>query len=115
MWGHLDRAPSALPWSTREAGSKARRPRAGAQMRAAARRRLSERARRARREVVVIGPLLVGVILAYRYRIELFGADQPVRILCAIALVGLGWWFARDVGRAMTPTLFRRMELSTAG
>jgi small-conductance mechanosensitive channel len=78
-------------------------------------RRVRERARRARREVVVIGPLLVGVFLAYRYRIELFGADQPVRLVAAIALVGLGWWFARDVGRALSPMLFRRMEPSTAG
>jgi small-conductance mechanosensitive channel len=86
-----------------------------AHMRAAARRRLRERARRARREVVVIGPLLVGVFLAYRYRSQLFGLDQPVRIICAIALVALGWWFARDVGRALSPTLFSRMEPSTAG
>jgi small-conductance mechanosensitive channel len=111
----FDRALSDLPLSNMEAGSKARRPRSVAQVRAAARRRLRERARRARREVVVIGPLLAGVLLAYRYRIQLFGADQPVRILCAIALVGLGWWFARDVGRAITPTLFSRMEPSTAG
>jgi small-conductance mechanosensitive channel len=55
------------------------------------------------------------VFLAYRYRIQLVGVDQPVRIVCAIALVGLGWWFARDVGRAVSPTLFSRMEPSTAG
>jgi small-conductance mechanosensitive channel len=84
-------------------------------MRAAALRRVRARARRARREVLVIGPLLAGVIAVYRYRIELFGADQPVRIICAIALVGLGWWFARDVGRALSPMLFSRMEPSTAG
>jgi small-conductance mechanosensitive channel len=100
-----------------EDGRRAAASRAVAQMRRAARRRLRARARKARRQMIVIGPLLVGVFLVYRYRIELFGpgADTAVRCICALALVGLGWWFARDVGRAITPTLFSRMEPSTAG
>ena len=32
-----------------------------------------------------------------------------------IALVALGWAFARDVGRAAGPTFFRRMDPATAG
>jgi small-conductance mechanosensitive channel len=78
-------------------------------------RKVRERARRARREVAVVLPLIVGVWLAYRYRIELFGADEPVRVACAIAMVALGWWFARDVGRALGPALFDRLEPATAG
>jgi small-conductance mechanosensitive channel len=38
-----------------------------------------------------------------------------VRIVTAVALVGLGWHFARDVGRALGPTLFLRLEPATAG
>jgi small conductance mechanosensitive channel len=58
---------------------------------------------------------VVAVLLAYRYRMTLFGVDMPVRVACALALVALGWWFARDVGRALSPALFRRLEPPTAG
>jgi hypothetical protein len=58
---------------------------------------------------------IVGVILAFRYRKELFGLDVPVRVGCVIALVVLGWAFARAAGRAVGPTLFRRMDPGTAG
>ena len=85
---------------------------------AAAARQLRERARRARRarrQLVVVTPSLVGVWLAYRYRVELFGVDEPVRVACALALVALGWWWARDIVRAADPVLFRRLEPGTAG
>ncbi|MEA2435743.1 MAG: small conductance mechanosensitive channel, partial [Thermoleophilaceae bacterium] len=39
----------------------------------------------------------------------------PVRFACAVALIALGWWFARDVGRAASPALFKRHEPATAG
>jgi small conductance mechanosensitive channel len=64
---------------------------------------------------MLVAPLLVVVFLAYRYRKELFGLDEPIRVACALALVALGWWFARDVGRAASPALFRRLEPATAG
>jgi small conductance mechanosensitive channel len=35
--------------------------------------------------------------------------------VCAIALVGLGAWFARDFGRALGPAMSRRMDPATAG
>jgi small-conductance mechanosensitive channel len=85
---------------------------------AAAARQLRERARRARRarrQLVVVTPVLVGVWLVYRYRIALFGVDEPVRIVCALALVALGWWWTRDIARAADPILFRRLEPGTAG
>jgi small-conductance mechanosensitive channel len=79
---------------------------------------LSRRAvKRARIEVFVLLPLLIGFVLAYEYRGDLFprGWDTGVRAVTAVALVSLGWQFARDIGRALGPTLFRRMEPGTAG
>ena len=32
-----------------------------------------------------------------------------------IALVGLGWAFARDIGKAAAPTFFRRMDPAPLG
>ena len=82
---------------------------------AAAARQLRERGKRARRQVALLLPLVVGVLLLYRYRVELTGADLPVRVACSIALVALGWWFARDVGRAVSPSLLDRLDPATAG
>jgi small conductance mechanosensitive channel len=80
--------------------------------------RLSRRAvRRARIESLVLLPALVGLLFVYHYRTKLFGPDWDtvVRTLTAFVLVALGWQFARDVGRAFGPTLFQRMDPSTAG
>src|SRR3954470_14482451 len=77
--------------------------------------KLKANAATARRQALLVAPLLVIVFLAYRYRREVFGLDEPVRFACALALVALGWWFARDVGRAASPALFRRLEPATAG
>src|SRR4051794_17035188 len=77
--------------------------------------KLKANAASARRQALLVAPLLVIVFLAYRYRIDLFGVDEPVRFACAVALIALGWWFARDVGRAASPALFRRLEPPTAG
>src|SRR5919198_1708205 len=74
-----------------------------------------QRARRARFEAIIITPLLAGVIWAYSHRRQLFGVDLPVRVASAIVLVILGWAFARAVGRALGPSLFRRMDSGTAG
>ena len=38
-----------------------------------------------------------------------------MRIATVIALMALGWQFARDLGRSFGPTLFRRMDPGTAG
>jgi small conductance mechanosensitive channel len=74
-----------------------------------------QRARRARFEALLIAPLLVGVIWAYSHRRQLFGVDTPVRIASAIVLVILGWAFARALGRALGPSLFKRLDSGTAG
>jgi small-conductance mechanosensitive channel len=81
-------------------------------------RQLTQRAaKRARRQALVIAPLLIGVLVVYSKRDELFGEDwdTPIRIFTVVALVILGWAFARDVGRAIAPDLFRRMDPGTAG
>jgi small conductance mechanosensitive channel len=81
-------------------------------------RQLSRRAvKRARIQSLVVLPLLAGVLLLYRYRRELLGPEwgTAVQLFTAAALVCLGWQFARDVGRALAPTLYRRLEPGTAG
>jgi small conductance mechanosensitive channel len=75
----------------------------------------SRRAKRARAQVVLLLPLIGAVVLAYSYRRELFGLDVPVRIACVLALVILGWSFAMNLGRAVGPTLLRRLDPGTAG
>jgi small conductance mechanosensitive channel len=85
------------------------------QMSATAAAKLRENATRARREVLLLTPLVIGVLLAYRFRKEVFGLDEPIRVACAIALLWLGWWVARDIGRAVSPALFSRLDPATAG
>lgn len=74
-------------------------------------------ARKARRQALLLLPLLVAVLVVYGYREELFGRDLDtlVRILTATILVALGWALARDVGRVVGPDLLRRMDPGTAG
>lgn len=71
--------------------------------------------RRARRETIVIVPLIVAVLLAYNYRDDLFGNDLAVRIATAAILLVLGWGFARAIGRLLRPALYRRLDPGTAG
>ena len=73
------------------------------------------RARRARAEALLILPLLGAVLFAYKNRMDLFGVDMPVRVASVVALVILGWALARDVGRAIGPVLFKRLDPGTAG
>jgi small conductance mechanosensitive channel len=74
----------------------------------------AERARRARREAIVLVPLVVGIVLLWVYREDLFGTDVPVRIAAAVLLAAVGWRFARDLGRAMGPRLLSRFDPGTA-
>src|SRR5215203_5119819 len=75
----------------------------------------AQRASRARIELAVVIPLIVGFLLLFRFREEVLGIDTPVRAVTAIALVILGWRLARDIGRTLAPALFRRMDPATAG
>jgi small conductance mechanosensitive channel len=73
------------------------------------------KARRAKRELIIVVPLLAMTLYAYFRREELFGVDTPVRVGAAIVMVVLGWALARDLGRFTAPALFRRMDPATAG
>src|SRR5215217_8272110 len=75
----------------------------------------AQRAARARIELAIVVPMIAAVLLANEYRRQIFGLDQPVRVVTVIALLALGWRLARDVGRTLAPGLFRRMDPATAG
>ena len=77
----------------------------------------AQKAKQAKLELLVIVPLMAVTVFAYLRREELFGAggDTPVRVGAAVAMVGLGWLLARDLGRSAAPALFRRMDPATAG
>jgi small conductance mechanosensitive channel len=81
-------------------------------------RQLSVRAvKRARIQAIVMVPVLVGILVVYGNRDRLFGSayETPVQIATTVVLIVLGWQIARDVGRALGPTLFRRLDPGTAG
>ena len=73
-------------------------------------------ASRARGGMVLIGILIAGVLLLFSHRQSLFPTlGTPVRIATVVALLALGWAFARQLGRGVAPQLFRRLEPGTAG
>jgi small conductance mechanosensitive channel len=81
-------------------------------------RELSRRAvKRARIQALVLVPVLIGILVVYGYRDDLFGRgyQTPVQIATTVVLIVLGWQIARDIGRALGPTLFRRLDPGTAG
>jgi small-conductance mechanosensitive channel len=67
--------------------------------------------------------LFVGVVLVYENRASLFGyhassspaLERGVQIAATLLLLVLGWAIAREVGRALRPYLFRRLDPATAG
>ena len=71
--------------------------------------------RRARRQLLVLIPLLVVVVLAYVFRKEVFGLDRPIRLATAATLVVIGWALARNLGRALQPYFVRRLDPGAAG
>ena len=75
----------------------------------------AQKASKAKRELIVLIPLIAVTLYAYVRREELFGVDTPVRVAAAVVMVVLGWAVARDLGRFTAPALFRRMDPATAG
>jgi small-conductance mechanosensitive channel len=85
----------------------------------------SQRAvKRARRQVLVLLPLFVAVIVLhdnYQHWFHVTTQHQknalhtPVTVATVLALLAVGWAVARAVGTAAAPTFFRRMDPATAG
>jgi small-conductance mechanosensitive channel len=73
--------------------------------------------KRARRELLLVVPLIVGTVLVNSHRRDWFGHDlqQPVRYAVAVTIAFLGYRLARDFTNSITPWLFRRMDAATAG
>ncbi len=73
--------------------------------------------RKARRQIAILLPLLIGVKIAYDHQHSILGPGHQTeaRIVTVIALMLFGWALARDVGRAAGPTFLRRMDPATAG
>lgn len=71
--------------------------------------------KRARLQAFLLLPIFVAVVLVYEHRRRLLGVDVPARVVAVVALLILGWTIARDIGRALGPPLFRRLDPATAG
>src|SRR4051812_24878309 len=75
----------------------------------------AQKARRAKRELLVIIPLFVLTLFAYLRREQIFGLDEEIRVAAAVVMLALGWALARDLGRSLEPALYRRSDPATAG
>jgi small conductance mechanosensitive channel len=77
--------------------------------------------RRARIEIALLVPLLLGVLIIYHFRSDILGKQTAhdysnwIQWGTVAVLLVVGWTLARDVGRAAGPTMFRRMDPGTAG
>jgi hypothetical protein len=73
-------------------------------------------AKRAGGGVIITLALIVGVLVLFSQRRELFpGMGTEVRIATVVLLVMLGWALARSVAQDLAPALFRRLDPATAG
>lgn len=96
------------PFENRGAGALRRQA-------AAFRNQAVQAGRRAKRQLLLLLPVLAALVVAYVYRVELFGIDEPARIVLAVAMVVIGWAVARNLGRALQPRLARRLDPGSAG
>lgn len=84
----------------------------------------------AKRRLAFLLPLVVALVVVYdnyqswfrlsnnpftNYGWNSSSWTTPITIVTVLALLALGWAVAREVGRAIGPTLFKRMDPSTAG
>lgn len=76
--------------------------------------RALERARRARRTLMLLIPLLTAVVVVDAFRRQLLGANTPVRVVTAVLFVALGWPLAANVARALVPRLTRHLSRGSA-
>lgn len=72
--------------------------------------------RRALGQAVVFALLLIGLLVIFSQRKDLFpDAGKEIRYITAALLMVFGWGLARGIAKGVTPALFRRMEPGTAG
>jgi small-conductance mechanosensitive channel len=78
--------------------------------------------RRAQRQVIVLLPLFIAVLVLWSERgtiLALHGHHRRVgvgwEVGTAVVLVAIGWGLASSLGRAVAPTFLRRMDPGTAG
>src|SRR3954464_413064 len=65
--------------------------------------------KRARIQTIVLIPVIIGLLVGYAHRKELFpGLGAEVRIITVIALIAIGWAFARALRRVRGPPRFPR-------
>jgi small-conductance mechanosensitive channel len=74
------------------------------------------RVRRAWRELAVLIPLLIGVVVGEQIAVDHVSgaAKTAIPIAAAGAVLVLGWRISRDLAH-IAPTIFRRMDPATAG
>ena len=82
---------------------------------AALRQQAADAARRGRRRLVVMTPVIAAVIAAYTWRIELFGVDEPVRIATAVAFVLMAWPVAGGIAGVIVGRLGRVLDPAAIG
>jgi small-conductance mechanosensitive channel len=71
-------------------------------------------ARRAKRQLIGLLALALGVLIVAAHRRDLLGSDMPIRLGAVFVLLLLGWYVARDVSRAARPALIRRLNPDAA-
>jgi small conductance mechanosensitive channel len=81
--------------------------------------------RRARREAMVLFPLLVAIYVGYHIlfdnnqkvlkQLGLQSLATPITIVAVVAVVAIGWALAAAIGKFVGPTFLRRMDPATAG
>jgi small-conductance mechanosensitive channel len=79
----------------------------------------------ARRRLAIFLPLAIALLVVYdnyqtwfpvhKHYWDHSGWTTPITIFAVLGLLALGWSVAREFGRAVGPTLFKRMDPSTAG
>lgn len=73
-------------------------------------------AQKARGGAFVLALLIAAVLILFDRRREIFGTGgTPVRVATVATLVVLGWALARNLGRGLAPSLYRRLDPATAG
>lgn len=72
-------------------------------------------ARRARRELALVLPVAIAIVVVSEHRRDWFpGLSTEIQALSAVAIVLLGTMLARDLGRAFAPQLLGRLGPETA-